>query len=166
MQAIELFQQAVKPLREKGASFAYGEDRSSDKCTLTIRIKLLRYSTTNFTLAVTPPPSSLATYNPAAKPFNFTSKLLLFAGQGRKRGFTLVTIPALGFITQGNFKKGHAVINKGPGVIKVNQEGGDPADAITINPDSSAKLPIEWNRIVITNLSGTDAAQIAIYLKA
>ena len=55
--------------------------------------------------------------------------------------------------------------NLGTGILTFINEIGEVAEAIVVNPGSSAKIPTGWTRILVTNLSTTNVGKFSVFMK-
>jgi hypothetical protein len=88
-----------------------------------------------------------------------------FAGQGKKKNATSITIPAGGSSNQQRINTRNLFINSGTTVLKVIKTGLAASYAKTVSPQSSLKLDPDWTVITVTNNSTTDEGEFTVTIK-
>jgi hypothetical protein len=88
-----------------------------------------------------------------------------FAGQGKKKNATVVSIPMSGSSSQQKVNTRNRFTNSGTTVLQVVKTGMLRSQAITIAPQSSLKLDSKWTNITIWNNSAADDGECMFYLK-
>ena len=75
------------------------------------------------------------------------------------------TISAAGSLELAGVKVNRMFTNLGKGILSISNEVGAIAEAIMVNPGSSAKIPAGWTRILVTNLSSTNLGKFSVFMK-
>ncbi len=75
------------------------------------------------------------------------------------------SLPISGTLLLGGVKINRMFTNLGTGILSFINEVGEIAEAIVVNPGSSAKIPLGWTRILVTNLSTTNLGKFSVFMK-
>ena len=82
-----------------------------------------------------------------------------------KKVATIYSLPISGTLLLAGVKVNRMFTNLGTGILTFINEVGEVAEAIVVNPGSSAKIPAGWTRILVTNLSSTNLGKFSVFMK-